>query len=139
MRLLVCGPRNLGAECMPHLIHSLLPLLRAASPYPPGFVFMHGAARGADTLWEEALACVVDRNPLLWLPIRRFPAQWGAEGKGAGSKRNQRMLEARPTYWLAAHWETEPTTPGTLDMVTRLRKAGVPGSVALVPKPLGEE
>ena len=142
MRLLVCGPRNLLPVAMHGLIHTLLPVLREAWPYQPGFVFMHGAEpNGADTLWEEAFTFVVDRNPLLWMPIRRFPAEWkrlpsGKWDTSQGPIRNQRMLEVgQPTYWLAASPTPEPSTPGTSDMVQRLRSAGVPGKVV----PFGPE
>jgi hypothetical protein len=136
MRLLVCGPRNLTAAAMYPLTQALLESCRAHVPYEPGFVMAHGAARGADFLWEDALAFVVDRNPLLWLPVRRMPAHWAKEGRAAGPLRKQRMLESvQPTYWLAAHWSAEPDTPGTADMVRRLREAGVPGKVVIVPRP----
>lgn len=140
VRLLVCGPRNLDATAMPSLIHALLSVLREASPFAPGFVLAHGAARGADFLWEDALAFVADRNPDLWMPVRRMPARWAKEGNAAGPLRNQRMLEAaQPTYWLAAHWSEVPDTPGTADMVRRLTEAGVSGRVVIVPRPKGKE
>lgn len=114
------------------LIQALLPVLHEAWPYQPGFAFIHGAAPGADTLWEEAFAFVVDRNPLLWMPVHRYPARWDAEQMQAGPLRNQRMLElGRPTYWLAASPTEEPSTPGTSDMVQRLRGAGVLGKVVV--------
>jgi hypothetical protein len=97
----------------------------------------HGSARGADFLWEDALEWLVTRWPLLWMPVRRMPARWHADGTAAGPLRNQRILDAvRPTYWIAAHWSEEPDTPGTADMVRRLRGAGVPGEVVLVPRPV---
>lgn len=136
MRLLVCGPRNLDAKAMPMLCDALRRALVANLPFAPGFVMAHGAARGADMLWEEALAFTCDRRPELWMPIRRMAARWDTEGKAAGPLRNQRMLEqVRPTYWLAAHWSAEPDSPGTADMVRRLRAANVPGEVAIVPRP----
>lgn len=136
MRLLVCGPRNLGREALPYLADALLEELRDAVPYAPGFVFAHGAAPGADSLWEGAFAFVADRNPELWTPVRRYPARWREEGRAAGPLRNERMLrEVQPTRWLAAHWEAEPSTPGTRDMVQRLRGAGVHGRVVHVPGP----
>lgn len=135
MRLLVCGPRNLDTAAMPMMCDALRRVLLAHSPFSPGFVLAHGAARGADMLWDEALAFIYDRRPELWLPVRRMPARWDTEGRAAGPLRNQRMLEqVRPTYWLAAHWSLEPDTLGTSDMVRRLRDADIHGEVVIVPK-----
>jgi hypothetical protein len=124
---------------MPALCDAMRRTLLEHVPFEPGFVLAHGAARGADLLWEDALAFTYDRRPALWMPIRRMPARWEKEGRAAGPLRNQRMLEAvRPTYWLAAHWSAEPDTLGTADMVRRLRGAGVPGKVVIVPRPVHE-
>lgn len=138
MRLLVCGPRNLtDAEHGEALRLALLDFLTASAPYAPGFVFGHGAAPGADMLWEDALVWCYSKNTALWMPIHREPARWREHHNAAGPIRNGRMLErVRPTYWLAAHWEPEPSTPGTADMVQKLRAAGVPGHVVPVPRPL---
>jgi hypothetical protein len=100
VRIVCCGPRNLGPECLPVMRQALLAVLRASVPYEPGFVLAHGDARGGDLLWEEATL---------------------------------------PTYWLAAHWNPEPDTPGTADMVRRLREANVPGKVVIVPRPAKED
>lgn len=136
MRLLVCGPRNLDGEAMSRMIPKLHSVLLEHMPYEPGFVFAHGAARGADFIWEDTLQWLVDRWPALWMPIRRMPARWEKEGRAAGPLRNQRMLESvQPTYWLASHWSEVPDTPGTSDMVRRLKEAGVPGRVVIVPRP----
>lgn len=138
MRVLCCGPRNLDSTAMPVMCDALRRVLLAHFPFQPGFVMAHGAARGADFLWEDALVDIVGMEPHLWMPIRRMPARWEKEGKAAGPPRNQRMLETvEPTYWLAAHWNAEPDTPGTADMVRRLRGAGVPGEVVIVPRPTG--
>lgn len=135
-RLLVCGPRNLDASALPAMCDALRRALLDRIPFEPGFVMVHGAARGGDFLWEDALVRTYESRPELWMPIRRMPAKWSTEGKAAGPLRNQRMLEqVQPTYWLAAHWSTEPDTPGTADMVRRLRGAGVSGEIVIVPKP----
>jgi hypothetical protein len=138
MKLLVCGPRNLDSGAMPVMCDALRRVLLERLPFEPGFVMAHGAARGADFLWEDALVFAYERRPELWMPIRRMPARWGKEGKAAGPLRNQRMLEqVQPTYWLAAHWSADPDTPGTADMVRRLRGARIPGEVVIVPRPKG--
>jgi hypothetical protein len=139
MRLLVCGPRNLDASALPAMCDALLRVL-TLRPLSADSVMAHGAARGGDFLWEEALGLACETRPELWVPIRRMPAKWrlpdGTTDRGAGPKRNQRMLEqVRRTYWLAAHWSEEPDTPGTADMVRRLRGAEVPGEVVIVPRP----
>lgn len=119
---------------------ALLAVLRASVPYEPGFVLAHGDARGGDLLWEEAARWVCDRHSSLWMPIHPYPARWREEGKAAGPLRSRRMLVAtRPSYWLAAHWNQEPDTSGTADMVQRLRDANVPGHVVIVPRPAKEE
>ena len=139
-RLLVCGPRNLDSSAMPAMCDALRRVLLAHFPFESGFVLAHVAARGGDFLWEDALVQVYEQDTSLWMPIRRMPARWGKEGKAAGPLRNQRMLEhVQPTYWLAAHWSAEPDTPGTADMVRRLRWAGVPGEVVIVPRPMPVE
>lgn len=137
MRLLVCGPRNLTeAEHGHQLRLALFQILTKAAPYASGFVFGHSAALGADMLWEDALVWCYSQSAGLWMPIHREPARWGELGNAAGPIRNQRLLERiRPTRWLAAHWDTEPSTPGTGDMVRRLRSAGVPGEVVPISKP----
>lgn len=125
---------------MPAMLHALRHLLLRSLPFAPGFVMAHGAARGADFLWEDALVFTYERCPELWMPIRRMPARWGTEKKAAGPMRNQRMLEqVQPTYWLAAHWSADPDTPGTADMVRRLREANIPGEVVVVPKPARQQ
>jgi hypothetical protein len=118
MRLLACGPRNLDSSAMPVMCDAMRRVLLAHFPFEPGFVMAHGAARGADFLWEDALVVTYERWPELWLPIRHMPARWATEGKAAGPLRNQRMLE-----------QVQPTdTPGTADMVRRLRGAGRGGN-----------
>jgi hypothetical protein len=79
---------------------------------------LHGACRGADKLSGDAAE-------ELGLAVEVFPADWKAFGKGAGPKRNQRMLdEGKPDLVLAFHSDLE-SSRGTSDMVRRARKAGV--------------
>lgn len=76
---------------------------------------IHGDAKGADfmaRLW--AICNGFDEV--------RFPADWKAHGKGAGPIRNQRMLdEGKPDVVVAF-----PGGKGTVDMVARAKKAGIP-------------
>lgn len=69
----------------------------------------------------------LDRIAACWareagIPCRAFPADWRREGKGAGPRRNARMLvEFKPEVLLAF-----PGHRGTTDMVVQARLAGVP-------------
>ncbi|HSM93365.1 MAG TPA: SLOG family protein [Anaeromyxobacteraceae bacterium] len=105
---------------------------------------VHGAARGADALADDAARDLgIHRVP--------FPADWAAHGRAAGPIRNRRMLaQARPDrglafgalWWLwtkqdgalgvvAAQWKRT----GTGDMVQRMLDARVP--VRWIPEPGG--
>ena len=57
--------------------------------------------------------------------VRAFPAKWNEHGKAAGPIRNQQMLtEGKPDLVIAFN-DYLPNSKGTLDMVTRARRAGV--------------
>lgn len=132
MRLLVCGQRNLTRDALPVLRDALSEAIQA-NGMADGFCLAHGDARGADRLWEEALASLYAERTECWMPVHRFPARWDAEGRMAGPLRNERMLrQVQPTHWLAASTTEEPSTPGTAHMVGLLRAAEVPGRVVLV-------
>lgn len=83
VRLLVCGPRNLDTTAIPAMVAALDAVLTDSVPYVPGFVLAHGAALGADFLWEDALEEVVRRDTALWLPVRRMPARWTKDGRAS--------------------------------------------------------
>jgi hypothetical protein len=80
---------------------------------------IEGEARGADTFareWGHARG----------VKVLAFPAQWKLYGKGAGPVRNAQMLaEGKPDVVVFFHDDLS-TSKGTLDMVTRARRAGVP-------------
>lgn len=88
-------------------------------------VVFHGAARGADTLVDEA--CLE-----LKIPRRGFPVEqedWAEFGKSAGPKRNLRMIE----YALTAKGKDEdiiclafPGGRGTNDCKRQCREHGIP-------------
>lgn len=115
MRVLVCGGRDFKDGN--RIMHELLKL---AEDVPgeddrPIKTIIHGCCpTGADAI-ASALAvghCI---------PEWRFPANWMGEGKAAGPKRNQRMLEiGKPDVVLAF-----PGGRGTADMVRRAKAAGV--------------
>lgn len=74
-----------------------------------------GGARGADTTAEK----LADE---LGIPIRIFPAQWGAYGRAAGHIRNTAMLlDGKPTEVWAF-----PGGKGTNNMRNQAIKVGVP-------------
>lgn len=109
MRVLVCGGRDFdGADAWDRMVRVLSKL------YPPPTLIIHGAARGADRLAGQwAFSNGVDTE--------EYPADWKTYGRGAGPKRNQRMLdEAAPDLVVAF-----PGGKGTADMVRRARAAGV--------------
>lgn len=77
-------------------------------------VIIHGDARGADTL-ADAWA---QRHKVA---VVSFPANWEKDGRSAGNKRNQQMLDVgRPDLVVAF-----PGGAGTADMVKRALAAGV--------------
>jgi hypothetical protein len=117
MRLpvLVCGGRHYADRAA-----VFLALDKLAEEHGALFVIEGGAA-GADR-WAREWR--IDRLH----PGKTFPADWEHHGKGAGPRRNRRMLEqGRPRLVLAF-----PGGRGTADMIEAARKAGVP-----VKRPVG--
>lgn len=110
MRLLVCGGRDWeDAAAVQRTIKELKPT-----------VIIHGGARGVDSMAGYAAA-------MLGIDERRFPALWKSYGRKAGPIRNQQMLdEGKPDMVLAF-----PGGKGTLDMMERAEKAGIPVRVFL--------
>jgi len=103
-RILICGGRDFNN-------YELMQEVLFQHVYP-GDVIIHGDARGADRLSEKVA------QP--YVVFERYPAQWET-GRGAGVRRNQQMLdEGKPDLVIAF-----PGGKGTLDMVTRARKAGI--------------
>jgi hypothetical protein len=87
-----------------------------------------GGATGADTV---AYLWAVNHNTVHY----RFPAEWDRYGRAAGTLRNQQMLdEADHDLVVAVHRDWSRNS-GTLDMVKRCEKIGLP--VFRVESPLG--
>ncbi len=86
-------------------------------------IVVHGAARGADTLADEAA--------LLWGLLRRpYPADWSKDGKAAGPIRNQRMLdENQDEIVRVIAFRMPGESRGTDDMIRRAKSAGIPVTV----------
>lgn len=107
--VLVCGGRNYANRDM---LFSILNYAHAANPIK---LLIHGGASGADDLAGEWARYV-------GVPWRAFPAAWKSEGKSAGPKRNQKMIdEGKPDMVIAF-----PGGAGTADMVSRAEQADVP-------------
>lgn len=114
-RVLVFGSRDWTDEA---------PLRARLSRFPAGTVVIHGAARGADTLAGKAARS-------LGFEVIEEPAKWDTEGKAAGPKRNQRMLEVhRPTCGLGF---MSGLTTGSMDMLRRLVDASLPVDLCIRP------
>jgi hypothetical protein len=108
LRMLVCGGRDFDNT-------QFLALCLDRTHVKTGIAcIIEGGARGADTFarqWAKSRGCQVET----------YPADWTAQGKSAGFKRNQQMLdEAKPDGVIAF-----PGGPGTADMIERTRKAGI--------------
>lgn len=108
MKILVCGGRDYrnvtAVDLALSRVHAKKPITQ----------IIHGAARGADSLakrWAEQNG----------IPHAAYPADWNANGKGAGPIRNQRMLDEGEPDGVVAF----PGGSGTADMVRRATKAGV--------------
>jgi len=74
---------------------------------------LSGMANGADQLAYD-FAC------LYGLDFEGYAAQWKRDGKSAGPKRNQRMIDTRPDLVVAF-----PGGKGTADCVERAKAAGI--------------
>jgi len=72
-----------------------------------------GTCRGADKLGERY---ATERG----LPIKRFPADWGSNGKAAGPIRNQQMADYADA--LIAFWGGDKSG-GTWDMLLKAYKS----------------
>lgn len=108
-RVLVCGSRSWLLE---GAIWTRLHKLGRGD----GITIIHGAAAGPDSIAEKAALAY-------GFAVERYPADWYAHGRGAGPRRNQRMLdEGKPDLVIAFH---DGTSRGTADMIRRARKAGV--------------
>ena len=109
MKLLVCGSRDMPEKHKGLVLEKIYALL----PHE----IISGGARGADKYAEE-----VAKH--LNIPIIVMKADWNKHGKAAGPIRNQEMLDEKPDMVLA-FYPKSGITKGTLDMVTRAKKAKV--------------
>lgn len=109
MKVLVFGGRRYRNVT---LLNAVLSTLHAERPFTR---VIHGGATGADTLgglWAGRYG----------VPVDVYHAQWTKHGKGAGHRRNQRMLdEGQPDFAVGF-----PGGRGTANMTDKLKRAGIP-------------
>lgn len=118
-RILVTGSREFDdyATVCTELGLVMRHLIAAEGPYPAVTV-VHGGARGADSLAERAARS-------FGMKTERHPADWNADGKGAGFKRNAAMV-ALGADLVLAFYKQGAGNKGT-DHCTKLaEKAGIP-------------
>lgn len=151
MRLLVCGSRTFGVPQLDGIVRNsdrwlreieraerqvdlLKTVLRGYVEFNSSFadkrlVIIEGKAPGADThAGNYARGWMTQRRPRM--DLEEYPADWKKYRKAAGPIRNQQMLdEGKPTDWLAFVDKPLSESTGTADMVSRLRKARLPGAV----------
>src|SRR5438105_1218458 len=107
-RVLVCGGRDYSNR------RSVYEVLAAAHSAQPVGLLIAGGANGADAL-------AVDWARSANVETQVFNADWENEGRAAGPRRNQRMLDhGRPDVVVAF-----PGGKGTADMIRRAEAAGV--------------
>lgn len=108
-KALVCGGRDYSDR------QKLYEVLDEMHRHKPIGLLIAGGARGADSLAADWASY---RN----VEKRVFRADWENEGRSAGVKRNQRMLdEGEPDLVVAF-----PGGRGTADMIRRAEAAKVP-------------
>jgi len=122
MRIIVCGSREWTDR------ERIVATLEHKRIHAPSLTVVHGdCSSGADAIaaqwcrqWRPYAPLSVTEEP--------HPADWNKHGKAAGPIRNQAMADTGAELCLA-FWTGE--SRGTLDMITRAVKAGIP--VRIVP------
>lgn len=109
MRVLCCGDRDWAD-------HEAI--RRRLSKLPKSTIIIEGECRGADRICKAIAKS-------LGFEIDPYPAKWNLYGRSAGPIRNQQMLdEGKPELVIAFH-SNLAKSKGTLNMITKARKAGV--------------
>ena len=89
---------------------------------PSGWILVHGAARGADSIADELWEKATGKDHVL-----PFAADWNKWGKRAGPIRNRQMLTANPEIEIVIAFHNEiGMSKGTKDMVIQAMKKGLP-------------
>lgn len=111
--VLICGSRDYDDAAF---LWKVLAAMRRAHDVR---VFIHGGAKGADTLAGEYVQSIA-------LTEKVFKADWQQHGKAAGPIRNHQMLtEGKPDLVVAFVNKPLTESRGTHDMVSRARSAGI--------------
>lgn len=109
MKVLVCGSRGwIDYTAVYSRIGEL----------PPGSIVIHGGARGADLLADQAARAHGFHTAAMY-------ALWRAYGKSAGHHRNRAMLDLEPELVIAFSLGT----PGTNGTIGEARRRGIPVEV----------
>jgi SLOG family YspA-like protein len=117
MRVLVCGSRHFTNYV------EMRKILCTMFDPDDTVTLIHGNARGADQLSEQALTGYFRGG----FEVLRFPADWNKHGKAAGPIRNKQMLdEGKPDLVVAFLAEN---SRGTKNMIEQATKAGIPVKV----------
>ena len=100
--VLICGDRNWRGKAI---------IKKVLAVFDKGVTIIHGGAPGADSIADNVAHD-------LGLKVREFKAEWDRYGRGAGPKRNQRMLdEGKPDCVIAFHHNINESR-GTRDMLS---------------------
>ena len=110
MKILISGSRVYANR---HKIHNVLSVL------PFDTVIIHGDCRGADKLSGSVAT-------ELGMTVDSYPADWNQYGRAAGPIRNQKMLDNNDIEKAIIFHENLQESKGTKDMVSRLKKKGIP-------------
>ena len=125
MKILITGGR--GYSNKDKLFKVLDTLIRNTSD--PEFEVIHGDAIGADAIakeWAESRKLQYPHIIEHRYPIEKW--EWTKYGKGAGPKRNQRMLDAHLDLDMVLAFP-DPKSRGTYDMTERAAVVGIPTKI----------
>ena len=117
MSILVTGSR--GWPETTRALVSMHGVLRLVATQYGQTVVIQGGARGADTVAARAARA-------LDLGLVTFPALWGRDGKSAGVRRNQRMLDVAKPALVLAFSDDLANSRGTKHMVDIALRARLP-------------
>jgi hypothetical protein len=116
MRVLVCGSRTFTDRS---IVDSILDGLLSNDE----LTVIEGGAKGADLCASQWVGAIPKRD----VKHELFAADWDKHGGRAGPMRNAKMLrDGKPDAVLAFIDKPLEESHGTLDMVTKARKAKVP-------------
>ena len=105
MKILFAGSRNYP---LPQLVHERVMAL------PTGSTVVNGLCPNSPDVWARVSA----RNR--GLKVEDYPANWEADGRAAGHKRNARMADVcdrAEIFW-------DGVSPGTRGMIALMRRSG---------------